>query len=122
MKIIKVITVILICILLFSSIYYSYADVGMFDGTIDSGADGSKNAIVKVISAILNVVRIVGSSAAVTMLLVISCKYIIASAGDRADIKKYAVNYIIGALILFGASGIVTLAKKFVDSSLSGVN
>ena len=36
----------------------------------------------------------------------------------KADIKKYATSYIIGALVLFGASGLVSLAKSFVDSSL----
>ena len=41
-----------------------------------------------------------------------------ASAGDRADIKKYAVNYIIGAIILFGTTGILGIVQNFVKNSV----
>lgn len=120
MKIIKIITIILICFLMVSNVIsYASNPVDNFKGNIDGGANDSKTAIVNIISGILNIVRIIGVSVSVSMLLVVACKYIIASAGDRADAKKYAINYIIGALILFGASGIITLAKKFIDSSLS---
>lgn len=120
MKIIKIITIILICFLMVSNVIsYASNPVDNFNGNIDAGANDSKTAIVKIISGILNIVRIIGVSVSVSMLLVVACKYIIASAGDKADAKKYAINYIIGALILFGASGIITLAKKFIDSSLS---
>ena len=40
----------------------------------------------------------------------------LSSAGDRADIKKYAMNYVIGAFILFGATALVSIAKVFIDS------
>lgn len=56
---------------------------------------------------IISVVRIIAVTIAVTMLLVISMKYMLSSAGDRADIKKHAVAYVIGAFILFGVTGIL---------------
>ena len=37
-----------------------------------------------------------------------------------SDIKKYAMNYVIGAVILFGASGLLGLAKNFVDAAVPG--
>lgn len=116
------ILVIILCFLLILSVV-SLADttekgIKQFKGTISTEADSSKDAIVKLVATILNVVRIVGISIAVVMLMVVACKYIIASAGDKADIKKYAINYIIGALVLFGASGIVTIAKNFIEESL----
>ena len=42
----------------------------------------------------------------------------LASAGDRADIKKYAMNYIIGAFIMFGATAITSIIKTFVDNTI----
>ena len=51
------------------------------------------------------------------MLVVVACKYIIASAGDKADIKKYAFNYIVGAIILFASATIVTIVRTFVLNS-----
>ena len=71
------------------------------------------------LSDILAIVRTAGVAIAVVILLVIGTKYMIASAGDRADIKKYAIKYIIGAVILFGASGILTIIQKFTDESIT---
>ena len=75
-------------------------------------------AVTKIISAVLTVVRTAGAAIAIIMLMTIAAKYIIASAGDRADIKKYAVNYIIGALILFGTTGILGIVQNFVNETI----
>ena len=48
------------------------------------------------------------------VLMTIAAKYMMASAGDRADIKKYAFNYIVGAVILFAASGILTMIRDSI--------
>lgn len=88
---------------------------GSFSGSAD--AEGSV-AIKKILSGVLSVVRNVGAVIAVVMLMTIGAKYIIASAGDRADIKKYAMNYVIGALILLGATGILSIIQKLVEESL----
>lgn len=115
-KIIKIFILLLCCIISLTVI--SLADVSDFDGEISGdAANSSREIIVKVIATILSTIRIVGIAIAVIMLLTVACKYIIASAGDRADIKKYAINYVIGALILFGASGIITIVKNFVEGS-----
>ncbi len=114
-KILKIFILILCCLMFFSVV--SLADVSDFNGTISSGAEDSREVIVKLIATSLNTIRIAGIAIAVIMLIVVACRYIIASAGDRADIKKYAMNYIIGALVLFGASGIITIVKNFVEGS-----
>lgn len=88
-----------------------------FKGGNASEVEGS-SAIVKILSAVLNIVRIVGAAVAVVVLMIIGAKYIVASAGDRADIKKYAMNYIIGAIILLGATGILSVIKNIIDKSL----
>lgn len=87
------------------------------------GFNGTANptgttAITKIISAVLGVVRTVGAAVAIIMLMTIAAKYIMASAGDRADIKKYAVNYVIGAIILFGTTGILGIVQEFVKASI----
>lgn len=75
-------------------------------------------AITKIISAVLGVVRTAGAAIAIIMLMTIAAKYIMASAGDRADIKKYAVNYVVGAIILFGTTGILGIVQDFVNTSV----
>ena len=115
--------VILICSfwLVFSLISNVYAvtsdDINVFSGDLTNVTSG-KTVIQNVIGAVLSVVRIVGAAIAIIILIVIACKYIIASAGDRADIKKYAFNYIIGALILFAASGVLGIVQNMVNDLL----
>ena len=46
------------------------------------------------------------------MLIVLAIKYISAAPGDKAEIKKHAVVYVVGALVLFGASGIIEVIKQ----------
>lgn len=120
--VIKTIIVLLIALMVFSFISkvhaVSTADVirDRFTGTVNP--DGS-DSIRKILSVILDVTRTIGAAVAIVILMVIGAKYIIASAGERADLKKYAVNYVIGALILFGASGILTMIKEFVIDAVS---
>lgn len=120
---IKKIIVMLCCFLLVFSIgYYTFADsaeqaVKGFDGTIANVGDAA-NMSKTIIGTILSVIRTVAAAVAIIVLVIIACKYILASAGDRADIKKYAVNYVIGALILFSASAIIGIIKDAVDESL----
>ena len=88
---------------------------GTFQGEENSDTD---EMAYKVIGSVLTIVRISGVTTAVVILMVIGARYIIASAGDRADIKKYAVKYVIGALILFSASGLIGIIQNFTEQSL----
>lgn len=119
-KSLKIVIMVLSVILMLSCFSFIYASTpGDFNGEIQSGsgAENGKSFIVRVISTSLNTVRTVGIAVAVVMLMTVACKYIMASAGDKADIKKYAFNYVIGALVLFGAAGIVTIIKNVIISS-----
>lgn len=116
----KVLIAMMMLLLVFSLI--TVVDASMSKTIKDSfagnaGSTGSK-PIKQILSAILEVVRTAGAGIAIVMLMIIAAKYIMASAGDRADIKKYAVNYVIGAIILFGTTGILTVVKSFIDASL----
>lgn len=82
-------------------------------------ANGADTSAKKILGGILSAVRASGVAIAVIILLVIGTKYVIASAGDRADIKKYAFKYVIGAVILFGAAGLVGIIKDAVDASIT---
>lgn len=120
-NIVKIISVLLLTILFTTMVYAGTADkIKSFSGDIPENAEDGKNVIVKIISTSLNVVRTVGIAIAVVMLMTVACKYIMASAGDKADIKKYAINYVIGALVLFGASGIVTIVRNAIIDNGSG--
>lgn len=115
-KIIKIISLICIILCTISMCVSSNAVIDSsaldeFQGS--SGGTGS-NAVKKILSTILDIVRLVGASVAIVMLMTIAAKYMVASSGDRADIKKYALNYVIGAVILFAASSILTIIRDTI--------
>ena len=41
----------------------------------------------------------------------------IAAPEEKANIKQYSINYLIGAIILVGASGIMGIVKKIALSA-----
>ena len=57
--------------------------------------------------------QIVGTGLAVIGLILLGIKYVYSAPNERADVKKYAIIYVIGAVLFFGAIGIVELLKGF---------
>ena len=86
------------------------ADSYVIPTAVSSGADG---AIGKIGSMVLSVAQIVGTAVAVIMLIALAIKYISAAPNDKADIKKHAVVYIVGAIVLFAASALLGIVKNF---------
>ena len=79
-----------------------------FDGKTDnSGASDSAQNII---------------GAVITMLIVLAIKYISAAPGDKADIKKHAVVYVVGAIVLFAATGILQIIKSFSSNISANQN
>lgn len=89
------------------------------DAPIPSGntGGGAATKIGEVLSVILGIAQVVGVAIAVIMLVVLAIKYISAAPGDKAEIKKHAVVYIVGAVVLFAAAGILQIIKTFVQDS-----
>ncbi len=69
--------------------------------------------VTSVLSVIITIVRIAGVCIAITMLLAVAMKYMTAAAGEKADIKKSAVQYVVGAVVLFGVVGILGIINEF---------
>ena len=66
--------------------------------------------------------RISSVAIAIVFLLVIGMRYMISSSGDRADIKKHAVAYVVGAFVLFSVPQIVALLIQVADKLFSGAD
>lgn len=89
---------------------------GNFDGTTTANVTPIKTTL----GVVLDVVRMVGIGIALIILIMIGIKVMLASPSERANIKQYAINYLIGACILIGASGILTIIKNFTDATVVG--
>lgn len=122
---IKKISLVLLLILTVSfsfNIYISSQAAFIEEGTITStynenGKDtAAKTSVTTAVSTIITIIRIVGVCIAIVMLLAVSMKYMTAAAGEKAEIKKSAVQYVVGAVVLFGAVGILGIINDFAKN------
>lgn len=56
-----------------------------------------------------SVVQIVGTMVSVGTIIIIGIRYVIASADEKAEYRERMIPYLIGAVLLFGASNIVNV-------------
>ncbi len=67
------------------------------------------------LTTIVTAVKVVAVAVAIVMLLAVAMKYMTSAPGDRADIKKNAIPFVVGAFVLFGVSGILSLIQKVAE-------
>ena len=92
-----------------------------WSGTITSidGQEGDSELNDKattIVGAVLGVTRIAAVGIAIIMLIAVAMKYMMSAPGERAEIKKHAVVYIVGAIVLFAASGILSIIQRFASN------
>lgn len=84
----------------------------LINGTYDD-TTGTKDKVNTITGTIITSIRIIGIAVAIVMLLAVAMKYMTAAPGDKADIKKSAIQYVVGAVVLFGVVGILGIINKF---------
>ena len=115
-KITKLLVIIMCISVIFSNIVVAAFDVtSTFTGDIDSAADGAKDSVQNVLVVILTAVRVTGMGIAIIMLITVGIKIMMASPSERANIKQYSINYVIGAFVLLGASALVSIVQGVAE-------
>ncbi len=118
-KTIKIISSIMLVIM----VLFSMSNL-VLGSTLDINIEGEESDASKAVNdaanIILGIVQVVAVAVAVIMLVVLAIKYISASPEGKAEIKKSAMLYIVGAVLLFAATGILEILKKFAVSTFGG--
>lgn len=81
---------------------------------------GSSTALDGVMGQVLGVVQAIAVAFAIGMLLYVGIKYTMASANEKADLKKGSISYVIGAVIIFGASGLIGIVRDSLAPEITG--
>ena len=118
-KILKIIFLILYIIVVltnFTEVFATAFNVKELNGNIPASIQVTP--IKKTLATVLDVVRMVGVGIALIILIVIGIKIMIAAPDEKANIKQYSINYVIGAFILLGASSILGVIKSFTDTAI----
>lgn len=87
-----------------------------FDGE-EYQNEKANNITKKVMGTALLVIRIVASGIAIIMLTYIAIKYMTAAPSERADFKKSAMIYVVGAVLVLGAQQILDVISKVITES-----
>jgi hypothetical protein len=92
--------------------------------TIDTieGAGSDTDSVADVVGAILYITKIIAVGVALIMLAVLAIKYMYSAPNDRATIKQHAVVYVVGAIVLFGAAGILSIIQQFSSNISANPN
>lgn len=81
-----------------------------------AGKTGDSNvtgAFTNISGAVITIARIICMGVAITMLVLVAIKYMTAAPGEKADIKKHAVIYVVGAIVMFASTGILGIIQRF---------
>lgn len=108
----KIMSVLMVFAMLFSMCNVAFASSATGTGnggtvagipSISAYSGGATTLAAKV----LGFVQFVAYAIALGMLIYVGIKYVMASANERADLKSALVKYVIGAIIIAGASTIL---------------
>lgn len=122
-NIVKTISIFLLIFIVACLVITSISQAASFD-SVDVGfvtqnakdTSGAGNSIKEIIQSLVVILQVAAMGVAVIMLIVLAIKYMTSAPNDKADIKKSATAYIVGAVVLFAASGILGIIRKFAGN------
>lgn len=96
----------------------SFASTDVFADTnlkgVNSGISNFGNrGVGKAINTVIGLLQIAGTGISILMVSILGVKYMLASVGEKAEIKKQAVPIVIGAVLLFGAVNLLGIVETF---------
>ena len=107
-KILTVILLVAVMMMIPTTIVRAGGDSGSaaaVDGLFQGGS-ADTTGISNVGANIVSIITTVGIIVAVVVLLVLGIKYMMGSAAEKAEYKKTMIPYLVGAVLIFGASAI----------------
>ena len=97
-----------------SSNVFAYDMMATINAQADATADDSvTKSVTNISGAVITIARVICAAVAVAMVAILGMKYMTAAPSEKADIKKHAVVYIVGAVIMFACTGILGIIQQF---------
>ena len=81
------------------------------NGNIDTSSKAART-IIGVSKTLLELLQLIGIAVGLIMLVIIGIRFILKSDKEKSDFKNVAMNYIFGAICIFGATTILTFIQK----------
>lgn len=118
-KIMKIVTVLVIIAMIATMMSAVFAE-GASDviGNLQ-GDTSAASGITGIIKNIIGIVQVICYAAAIIMLIILGVQFITASPEGKATIKKSAIQYVIGAIIVFAAGTLLGIIANMSNSAIS---
>lgn len=94
----------------------SYASMGQIDVNSVDINETKIDELKPMFKIILGFVQMIGSAISVIIIVVIGIKYIYSSIEEKAAYKQTMIYYVIGAILLFSAVNLMTMAYNIFNS------
>ncbi len=117
-KIAKITSILFIVAAILGAFSMVFATEPSIPGPVSPGGEGVTQ-LNNIVGAVIFVIQIIAFAAAVIMLIFLGIKFLTASPEGKADVKKMSVIYIVGAVLLFAATGILQLIRNLVNGTFN---
>lgn len=120
LKIIVLFVVVLVLTIVLSNVAFAAWNPGkaIKDAENWNSTGNVVNSTKTIMGTAINVIRIVGTGIAIIMITYIAIKYMSAAPNEKADFKKSATGFIVGAVVLFAATNILTMIADFATKAI----
>lgn len=107
MKLSKILSIVVVAVMLVAALSNVALATTIGNIMVNVTNTNASNKVSTIGGQVLNIVRTVGSIAAVITLIILGIKYMMGSAEEKAEYKKTLTPYIIGAVLVLAAVNIV---------------
>lgn len=118
-KIVNILLVAMMIVMTFSTVVMATSGKPTPDsiiGEMDKATGGTDTGIATIGGNIVNMLTTAGIVIAVIVLLILGIKYMMGSASEKAEYKKTMIPYLVGAVLVFGASAIAKAIANVASS------
>ena len=112
----KIITILLIIATILGAVSMVFADSIEIPGGTNTGISGT--GLDTTAKNIIGIVQFICYAAAVILLVILGVKWISAAPDEKANIKKGAVIYVVGAALVFAAGAILQVIRNVMDKTI----
>lgn len=100
-----------------NSAFAAFNFMDTINNQVNATAEGNAtNSVKSIAGSVITIAKVICAGVAVAMITILGIKYMSSAPGEKADIKKHAVPYVVGAVIMFGCTGILSIIEQFAAS------
>ena len=120
-KIFKIFTILMIILSIFIILSQSVSALNFnideqFENRLDKG--NSTETLAGIIATVINILQVVGTGFAILMIVIIGVKWMYESPAGKAQISKSVRYYVLGAILIFAATGLLQIVKTICINNI----